>query len=121
MPEILERPRTAAAPFDCPLRYWVPSARDPREKYLVELDSYGGNGACVCKHFAMRCEPLLRRMISPREAVRTGAIKLKVNRHVEDALRCEHIITARSQFVDDVLAAIAKRNNHQTRREDRAP
>jgi hypothetical protein len=106
--ETLQRPRTVAIPHDR-LRYRVPSARNPREQYLVDIASYNGNGACTCQHFLCRCEPLLRRRVSPKEAVEQNLIKLKVNRHVEDALRCEHCITARSQFVDDILQEISDR------------
>lgn len=102
-----------AIPYDR-LRYMVPSARDPKEKHLVELDAYLGNGACVCMHFSCRCEPLLRRAISPREAVEKKLIKLKENRQVNDALRCEHILTARSQFVDDILDTIRNAQEKHT-------
>lgn len=118
--EFLQRPRTIAINYDSAMRYMVPSARDPRERYLVEIDAYRGNGACCCMHFATRCEPLLRRMVSPKEAVEKGLIKLKVNRHIEDGLRCEHIITARSQFVDDVIAEIEKVRGPERRREEQA-
>lgn len=114
--ETLHRPRTVAINYDSALRYQVPSARDPREEYLVELDAYNGNGACQCQHYVIRCEPLLRRRISPKEAVAQKLIKLKVNRHVEDSLRCEHILTARSQFVDDVLEAIKERRTEDEKR-----
>jgi len=117
MNEILERPRTMAIPYDR-LRYMVPSQHPepgkPPDKYLVEIDAYNGNGACSCKHFAVRCEPLLRRDVHPREAVETKQIKLKENRQVQDALRCEHILTARSQFVDDVLDAIRNAQEKHT-------
>lgn len=111
MPETLQRPRTLAIEYDNALRYMVPSEhpQGPDDRYLVELDSYGGNGSCCCHHFAMRCEPLLRRRISPREAVEKKLIKLKENRQVNDALRCNHILTARSQFLDEVLGAIAEK------------
>ena len=118
--EVLQRPRTVAINYDSAMRYLVPSARDPETKYLVEVDAYNGNGRCVCEHFTMRCEPLLKRNVSPRAAVESNKIKLKTNRQVNDALRCEHILTARSQFLDDVLEAI--REHHPERyREDRAP
>lgn len=104
--EPISRPRTEAVPFDHALRYMVPSARSLADKYLVELDSYDANGACCCKHFLCRLEPILKLGIPPAQAVKEGMIKLKENRHVDDALRCEHILTARSQFCDDVVRAI---------------
>lgn len=118
MPESLERPQVIAVEFDGPLRYNVNSFHNVNDPpYLVQLDDYSGNGSCQCRHFAMRCEPLLRRRISPEDAVASGQIKLKENRHVEDALRCEHLITARNQFCDDVIARIyemRKRNQLQS-------
>ncbi len=112
------RPRTKALPFDHTLRYFVPSRREPNKPpYLVELDAYNGNGMCICKHFTIRCEKFLKRAITPEAAVRgveidgeLCRIKLKENRGVEDALRCEHILTARSQFCDDVIKAIHELN-----------
>ena len=112
MPPLLHRPRTLAVEFDAPLRYNVPSNSKPNEPpYLVDISDYDGNGSCCCQHFLCRCEPLLRRHVTPKEAVEKKLIKLKVNRHVCDALRCEHLITARAQFCDDVLAEIAKRKD----------
>lgn len=132
MTAVFERPRTVAINYDSPLRYLVPSNRNHEDKYLIQLDSYKDNGKCICAHFNMRCEPLLKLGITPQEAVNQEvidatcqkrgikilkAIKLKVNRHVEDSLRCEHILTARSQFVDDVLAAIRQKHPERYREE----
>ena len=130
MPEgdmILRRPRTLAIEYDDALRYMVPSNHptgpdDP--PYLVELDAYEGNGACTCRHFATRCEPYLRRGYAPRDAIDDPLglrLKLKVNRHVEDLLRCEHLLTARSQFLDEILTKIVERRATERRREERAP
>lgn len=120
--EAVFRPRTVAVPYDAALRYMVPSNHPtgPNDKYLVELDAYGGNGACCCKHYACRLEPLLRRGISPKTAVEEKLVKLKEHRHVEDSLRCEHILTARSQFVDDVLAEIINRRTEAEKKQARA-
>lgn len=130
--EVLQRPRTVAINYDSAMRYLVPSARDPETKYLVEVDAYHGNARCVCEHFEYRCEPLIKIGITPQQAIDQNyidsvcikrgikclkAIKLKVNRHVEDSLRCEHCITARSQFVDDVLEAIRQQHPERYREE----
>lgn len=125
-PETLEQPRTLAVPFDSVLRYWCPSTRNPNKKYLVEIDAYDGNGMCVCKDFACRREPFLRRGLSPAWAIQNDLpdvdvrrIKLKPGQRPEDALRCCHILIARSQFLDDVLAEIKKRRTPEERRADR--
>lgn len=108
--EVLQRPRTIAVPYDEALRYFVPSQSDPDgPPHLVELDAFDGNGMCSCQHFQCRCYPLLRRGIGPKEAVEITQIKLKPNRQIQDALRCEHILSARSQFLDEVLREIAKK------------
>lgn len=112
--EILVRPRTEAQP-DGHLRYLVPS-NHTRDKYVVELDAYDGNGMCSCRHFTCRCEPLLRRGVHPVEAVERGMIKLKEGRRANDALRCIHLMDARSQFVDDVISAIRIQENKRRAR-----
>lgn len=134
MSEVLQRPMIVAINYDSAMRYMVPSARDPNEKYLVEIDAYRGNGRCVCPHFEMRCEPLIKIGVTPEQAISQSkidaicakrgirsytAIKLKVNRHVEDSLRCEHCISARSQFTDDVLHAIREKYPERYREERR--
>lgn len=98
--------RTGARPFDSSLRFMVPSNRKSDAEYLVELDAYNGVGKCCCAHFEMRIEPLLRRMIPEKEAIAKGLLKLKPGRHVEDLYRCEHLITARNQFADQLIKAI---------------
>jgi len=121
-PDLPPRPRTVATKFDHTLRYFVPSRREPKKPpYLVELDAYHWNGKCVCRHFEIRCEKFLRRGIPPEAAVRgvmidgeLCSIKLKENRGVEDVLRREHILTARSQFCDDVIRAISENEKKRT-------
>ena len=134
MTTYLERPRTVAIPEGC-LRYLVPSSRNPDEKYIVELDAWNGNGACACPDFECRRGPLLKHGVTPKQALDQTyldaltaklhlgkplkAIKLKVNQPVHDALRCQHCLTARSQFCDDVLEAIRKQHP-ENYREDRS-
>lgn len=54
-------PLTEPEIFDCSTRWLVPSRTDALEAYLVDLTSYGGNGECQCKNFAVAREPFLRR------------------------------------------------------------
>lgn len=131
--ETLQRPRTVAIPYDGSMRYMVPSARDPEEKYLVDVEAYRGNGKCVCPHFEFNIEPLISRGVTPQQAIDQmyldtlsaklamkkplRAIKLKVNRHIEDSLRCEHCLTARSQALDDILQAIREKYPERYRNE----
>ena len=130
----LYRPRTLAIDYDSAFRWLVPSNRNPEDKHLVELDAYKGNGRCVCEHFTIRCEPLIKIGCTPVQSIDQAsvdkiciarghkilkAIKLKVNRHVEDALRCEHILTARSQFMDDLLARVLETRSENEQRAQR--
>jgi len=82
------------------------------DTFLVELDSYGGNGECQCEDFTMRMEPLLRRGITAEQALTQKLIRLREGQEPEDALRCWHIRHARSQFCDDVIAAMAQKEQH---------
>ena len=108
-----EVPRIGTEKFDHVLRYMVPSNHPekhaaPDAGYLVELDAYNGNGGCCCRHFNCRLEPLLKRHFTAQEAVRRQLVKLKKGWQVADALRCEHIMTARGHFCDGVIAAIVQ-------------
>lgn len=44
-----------------PFRFWVQSSAG-RERYVVDLASYNGNGKCTCKDFAVRGEPDVSRL-----------------------------------------------------------
>ena len=102
------KPRTCAE-AEGQLRYFVGSRHTVNKRYLVDLSAYSGNGQCSCKHFEMRLEPLLRRQVQPRQALEQKLAKLKEGQEVWDILRCNHILEARSQFLDDVIQAINER------------
>ena len=105
-----------AVPFDAPLRYHVKSRTAPHDTYLVGLSEYDGNGICQCIDFQVRFEPLLRRGITPEQALVEKLVKLRNSKgetkDPADALRCWHICWARRQFIDDVIAAMAKKEPH---------
>ena len=104
----MSRPKCTVT-VDGNLRYFVPSNTEPtKPPYLVELDAYNGNGCCDCKHFQMRLEPLLTRRVSPEAAVRDKLVELRANWFIPDALRCIHILTARGQFLDDLMSELLK-------------
>lgn len=118
MPSTLERPRTLAVNFDAAFRYFVPSRSRPKDPpWLVELDSYSGNGSCKCEWFQFTLEAILKKGISPRRALKTGLVELHDGQHIEDVLRCDHIMTARSQFLDDLLARVAEQRRDEIKRE----
>ena len=72
-----------------PMRFMVRSRRPGVPVYLVDLQSYRGNGQCGCEHFTFRCEPRLVR----------GSVPSPAN-------RCWHIEQARQVFLDDCLHGI---------------
>jgi hypothetical protein len=92
--------------YDGPLRFLVRSFSAAHESYMVELDTYNGNGSCACKWFECALGPLLSRMVTPEQAVAQGLVKLKPGQDVRDALRCKHIIEARRIYADDLIKAV---------------
>jgi hypothetical protein len=79
--------------YDGPLRFLVPSDSPDVDPYLVELNTYDGNGKCTCTHFATRIEPYLVRGMQP----------------LVDP-RCKHIKRAREFYIDETIKAIAEKN-----------
>lgn len=78
-------------PFDNVLRYHVKSRSRREVEHVVDLELYGGNGACSCEHFSYRLEPFLKKGAKPA-----------------DNLRCRHIREARAKLTDDVVRQAAE-------------
>jgi len=74
-------------------RFFVDSERPGQHPYLVDLDSYDGNGECACDNFRIR-------LVSK---VQTEARKPKNQRW---PMRCKHIKWAREYLLDKLLAAL---------------
>lgn len=102
------RPRT----YDHALRWWVPSHTVPGKEYLVELDSYGFNGECQCKDFAVRLEPIVSRGIEPLSALAGGLVEERPGKRPEDALRCHHIIDAMMESSEQFSRAVVAAEEH---------
>ena len=100
--------------FDSALRYHVASRSQAHEVHLVELDSYAGNGECSCTFFRLKLEPLLLRLVTPEQAVAQRLVRLKPGQREQDALRCWHLVEARSQFATDMLTAILSHEKAHT-------
>jgi hypothetical protein len=107
------RPRT----YDHALRYWVASFTRRDREYLVQLDSYGGNGECQCEDFACRFGPLLKRCITPEQAIEGDLVDLRDPKRPQDALRCAHIVDAMMTNSEDFTRAIVATENPQTNHE----
>lgn len=71
-------------------RYFVDSERLGQPPYLVDLQSFDGNGECACDHFRIRLE----------SRARAEARKPKNQRW---PMRCKHIQWAREWLMDEVL------------------
>jgi hypothetical protein len=101
----MNRPR--ARSFDHALRYWVASRTVPGKEYLVQFDSYGFNGECQCKDFAINFEPLLRQNVGPESALAGGLVELRDYQQPRDALRCFHICDGLVTLAEDFARAVA--------------
>ena len=75
-------------------RFFVDSERAGMHPYLVDLQSYGGNGQCMCEHFRIRLESQVR-----------GEMRKPKNQRW--TFRCKHIKWAREYILDLFLEALA--------------
>lgn len=100
----LEIRRRDVVAYDDLFRYHVPSRRKGVAPYLVQLDSFDGNGECQCEHFAMRLERFLRLGVPPDVAVESGLVEVPTWGTVDDALRCYHIHIAQLRLAEDITA-----------------
>lgn len=80
-----------------PMRFLVTSWTDSKKKYLVDLESLGGHGACGCENFQMRCLP---RWNKDRDEGRPKV-----------ARRCKHIVRALIWQAEMVNRRIAEATN----------
>lgn len=100
--------------FDHTLRFRVPSESDPNVTYMVELDSYSGNGRCDCPDFTIprkkggwSKESILSRMITPQEAFDRGLVTLPKSGRIADCLRCKHIVNGRDELATVTIKTVA--------------
>ncbi len=103
----IDRP-TPASVYDCALRFTIASRSRPHETHLVDLDAYWMNGMCDCPDFQCRFEKILAQGITPSQAIAQGLVKRRASQHVDDVLRCHHIVEAYRQF--SIIAATAISN-----------
>lgn len=68
-------------------RFFVDSERPGKPPYLVDLDSYDGNGECRCKNFTVKCEPQAK-------------AQLTLPKNQRWPMRCKHIKWAREYLLD---------------------
>ncbi len=107
--------RVNAVRYDGDFRFLVPSRQPGEPPYLVELDSYNGNGQCICKDFTMNIEKYLKQGTSPEKAVADGHRKVPAWGTVEDSLRCFHVHVARLRWADlEISAQIDARKTHSS-------
>lgn len=93
--------------FDEVLSWKISSETTPGDTYVVELDSFSGNGECQCDSFLFDMRPLLVRGVTPHEAFYKKRIACKDGKDWRDCLRCKHILEARRQLADATVAFVA--------------
>lgn len=101
--------------FDGPLRWWVRSRSNPKERYLVQLDAYDGNGTCQCRDFTTRFEKFLKRGYTAELTFAEGWIRelRPWQLNSEDCLRCFHVLEARQAFCSLSVSTVAKHENQK--------
>lgn len=110
-------PPDPAEVFDTCLRWHVQSRTAEGETYLVDISAYGFNGICQCPDFACRFGPILTQGVTAEEALAAGLVKLRPY-HFGDpknALRCAHVMRARSDFADAMIKALHAAREAQAR------
>lgn len=78
---------------------------DGQSQYLVDLESFWGNGQCDCRDFMCRKQPFLSKPVS-QGGMRT------TDEH-DDSLRCKHIRFARQRLGNTLINTII--NERQTK------
>jgi hypothetical protein len=97
---------TVAEVYDDLLRWTVTSRSDPHVSYVCELADYHGQGRCTCTDYQVRFEPLLAQQYTPERALAEGLVKIRPYQVTADnALRCWHIIDARSKLSSAIIKA----------------
>jgi hypothetical protein len=106
---LIHRPPSVAVP-DGILRYTCQSRKTPGKKYVVELDSYNGNGACSCRDFQFNLEKYLKKGMSGREVFEKEFItELRPFQFSPDeALMCFHICEARREFANAIIQGVMR-------------
>lgn len=113
MPDI--DPQLPAELYDTALRFLVPSESDPHVNYLVELDSFGGNGECDCPAFnfprhgeKFSRRELCARRVTPEQAIAAGWVTMPKSGRMADALRCKHLVSGRDEIATVAIRALSK-------------
>ncbi len=92
---------------DTPMTYKVESWERPGSHHTVDLSELGGNGACTCTDFNVRCLSNLKK--ADGKWTHYG-VPGKPN---PKRSMCKHIFCARIKFTDDTLRGIAAQINPQ--------
>lgn len=110
----MDRPDPAEF-YDTALRFLVPSESDPHVKYMVELDSYAGNGECDCPNFnfppkgmEFSKRDLCAKRVTPEQALAAGWVKLPKSGRIADALRCKHIVNGRDELATATIETLSR-------------
>lgn len=81
-----------------------------RNRYLVDLSEFGGNGQCTCEHFDFRLRPRARDRMGRWNG--QGKIPEQLRKSIlEEPLRCHHLEMARQFFADVMIQHITQKQN----------
>ena len=95
--------------YDASLRWTVKSRKDTDCTYVVELGAAPGYSACSCRDFEIHFLPLLKRGVTPEEALRSGLVKLRdYHDGPADSLSCYHIISAERALAKATIRSLVK-------------
>lgn len=81
-----------------------------RNKYLVDISEFGGNGECACQHFDFRLRPEAAERVKAWNG--QGPIPIALRKEIlENPLRCHHIEMARQFFADVLIQELTQKQN----------
>ncbi len=86
-------------PFDGLTRYHVTTVRAGAKGYLVDLESYWGNGQCGCMFYCTTHEPVVSRW-TPSQ------------REPGNATRCRHLLAARLYLGEDLVTELLNKKRN---------
>jgi hypothetical protein len=83
-----------------------------RNRYLVDLGEWEGNGACSCEHFCFRLQPQARARLEGLVEGRPTPLRIK-QEILENPFRCSHIMICRRYVLDELIEKIGQQQQKQ--------
>ena len=79
----------------------ITEEREYGNLHMIDLISYGGNGACDCRDFSVRC---IKNLKKEQRIIEYGS----ADNPNGNRTRCKHITLALNKFTNDILKNNAK-------------